>query len=267
MKKRCNEIANLDKPIWIMCSGGIDSTALTLTFIGMNIPIHVLMTEHIKYENPNFPDFLKKNNVHYEIVDFDNFLNVIYSNIDIASIVTGGGGCQISGYSTVMYHPLLSTINKPEEQDASLIIKKLYNYEPYWVELLKKNFDKRSYIEIGWLTNLIFRWNWTLICDTLDLAYMAKLNNVPHKWNTSDIIPFYGTQDFRLFGYQYFTKHSLIEEGYNTKKFLKKYIHERYKDEDYFKTKVKMDSGYLPYFVHYLARVYKNGNIETLPLE
>ncbi len=267
MKDRCNEIANLDKPIWIMCSGGIDSTALTLAFIGMNIPVNVLMNEHIKYENPNFPEFLKKNNVHYEIADFEKFLSILFSVIDESVIVTGGGGCQISGYSTVMYHPLLSTIDQPEKQSAKEIINRLYGYVPYWVNLLESNFDKNTYIEIGWLTNLIFRWNWTLVWDTLDLAYMSKIYSCPHEWTTKDVIPFYGTQKFREFGYKYFENHSLLEEGYNTKKFLKEYIHDRYKDEDYFKTKVKMDSGYLPYFVHYLARVYKNGKINIMPLE
>lgn len=260
MNKRCIEIANKDKPIMLMCSGGIDSTAMLLAFIENKIPINVLMFEHALYEDDQFSKFLNKNNIKYKICNQDLFLNTLISNIDKYTVVTGAGGDQIAGCVTCMCNPKLINLNNPESMDAKEVIYYLHNEIPYWLDILINCTNRHTFIEIGWLMNFFLKWEWMLIRDTLYVNCVDKMFGSKRIWHTDDLFPFYGTDEFRAYGYNYFKKHDIITDGYKTKKFLKEYIYQRYSNKNYYINKIKAPSGYITFLLKFFAKINTHTN-------
>lgn len=228
-----------NKKLNICWSGGIDSTTMLVAFL-KHAPelsqIRVLYSPFTTYENRQFVELLQRDYPQVELIDIsgDVYINTHFDGV----LLNGHGGDEFvsslddSFYNRIggdgLYMPWKDFFYK-EGKDSNL------------VEFAENYFSKANKpIE----TVLDARW-WFYASNKSQVFQIADnvfLFNQPNNL-VENTIGFYDNYDFESF--MYFNQDLIIEDRYNYathKNFMKRYIYEFDKNEDYLINKAKSNS-------------------------
>ena len=227
-----------NKKINLCWSGGIDSTTMLVAFI-KHAPdlsqLRVIYSPFSVYENQKFLEMLHKNYPQVETLDISG---TIYLDTNFDGIfINGHGGDEFAGSLDDSFYDRLggNGLYRPwkdyfQEQGKTELI-----------EFCENNFAKSGkQIE----TVLDSRWwfyasNKSQVFQISDNIFLTNQQNV----KVEDTIAFYDNYDFESF--MYFNPQLIIEDRHNYKthkNFMKKYIFDFDKNEDYFINKSKSNS-------------------------
>ena len=253
--ERAEEIWDMDKPVRLWWSGGIDSTTALVAFLKtMNSHTDLLIVymsvESIK-ENPNMYELLLKLcetgwsglNVEIQWNDASNIFD--FKNFSDGSInVTGEPGDPCWGTYVVEHH--IDDLNKPwqdifEWEDSNLIYReddyRCDYHRPKFIEFAE-NFAKKCPFEVKnafdftWWVAFALKWQW------IATRIYPKIPN-PSNWY--NLIGFYNCDILQIWS---IVNHDLKHKGtWKTYKWpAKEFIYNYNKDADYRDHKVKEKS-------------------------
>lgn len=223
---RAKEIAKINKEIYLLWSGGIDSTTAFYALISEGIKFTVLMGENTHSEHPA---------LYRDITQLNKYPNVKHNKIDIIEtlnpeecvIVTGDLGDQIFGNDMV-------SRAKPEKRITPYYETRPAIFEKYLDPILNKvigDISDFNLVEYSWLLGFIFRYRVLMI----KYVYHPVLKNYT-------IVPFFHSDEFQLWSMNNFKEFINFSDFTDYKLILKKYIYSINSDENYFKYKNKVNS-------------------------
>lgn len=227
-----------NKKINLCWSGGIDSTAMLVAFL-KHAPelsqLRVIYSPFSIYENREFITMLQKDYPEIELLDISG---TVYLDTQFDGIfINGHGGDEFVGSLDDSFYDKVGGdgLYKPwkdyfQEQGKSDLI-----------EFCENNFAKsgksiETLIDARWW---FYASNKSQVFQISDNIFLTNQKNN----KIEDTIGFYDNYDFE--SYMYFNPHLIIEDRYDYrthKKFMKKYIFDFDKNEDYFKNKSKSNS-------------------------
>lgn len=230
-KLRIQELCATNKTIYAFWSGGIDSTAMIVGFLKhcSNLSqLKIVYAPSAMKENPLFFFYLSEH-PQIELIDFsgENYLNQTFDGIfvsgDIADDITAS--IDYSFFNSVGYNGLF----KPWE---SFLYEKTKNTD--LVDFYKE-YTNQSNIPIT--TVLEARWWFYVMCkiQKFPAAFSSLLND-----DQSLAIGFYDTTEFENYAANNINNIITNKNYYSYKQFLKDYIFEFDKNQEYrtFKTKI-----------------------------
>ena len=236
IEERVTEIISTNKKIYVMWSGGIDSTAVVCAFLKRKVPFEILLSEGSIEEYRLMYNILIKLKVKL------HFINSIY--IDPPKIVKGDG-ILLNGYPADQLfgrwkfakdfkYDMLK--DKWENHDIKKMYPKLADvpaelFLRHMTESIKGSpFEIRTVFDFMWWG--IFNFGW----QDRKFYHLGYLDT-----KDVNIIPFFGNNDFQKWTVVNHDLKLQKETVNETCKWqLKDYIYDFVKDEEYLKNKVKM---------------------------
>lgn len=243
---------NLNCKIYIMYSGGVDSTLVAVSFLKNATReelcnITVLLSEDSIRENPVFyRDYISKN---FNMEPSDNFTRMLGTK----NILVSGElndqifGADIIGLFCMKYGA--QEVHKPYERNRLI---EFYNSKTgenplnaRFVDLVEKSINQApvkisTYFHFFWWINFTTKWQCVYFRS---LPYVKEKNCKNIDWNYLDCYyqPFYGTEDFQLWSMNNLDKR--MHDDWKSYKWpAKEVIYKFNKDEGYFKNKAKVAS-------------------------
>lgn len=241
--------------IAVFYSGGIDSTAMTISFlknknINLNDFLIVLSNESIE-ENPYFFTTFIKNKCNYLLYDTNKYRELINNMIDKKYIfISGANGDEIFGNRFIQKYPQFFEMLW---QDALPYIyqiclqnknsKYINTLAEYHIEIYKKYFKNigidfiRTVNDFTWVLAFMFRWNW------------VRLEQILRSGNNTFL-----QQHFTFFSNKYFQHYAIYRHKIqkdicnpfiNTRDYkheLKEYIFNYDNNSEYLENKGKISS-------------------------
>jgi hypothetical protein len=239
VKKRVDELLATNKKINICWSGGIDSTCMLVGFLkhAPNLDqIRVLYSPFSIYEHREFLELLHRDYPQVETLDISG---TVYMDTHFDGIMVNGhcgdefvSSLDESFYDKVtgdwLYQPWKDYFYN-ETKDSSL------------VEFTENYFTKagkpiENLLDARWF---FYASNKSQVFQIADNAFRNNQKDAL----IEDTVGFYDTYDFEDF--MYFNPHLIIEDRFNYKthkNFMKRYIYQFDKNEDYFINKSKSNS-------------------------
>jgi len=245
--ERAEEIWNLNKPVRVWYSGGIDSTVVLISLLRTKKPEHeliVFMGEPSKVENPIFFEVLKKmDNITIQWNDPSNFWS-IDNWCDDSINVTGEPGDQVYGSFVLENHE--DEINSHwsnmlQWEDCCYMYKeddyRLDYHRPRFMEfaeeyIKKCPFEIKNTFDFTWWLAFSIKWQWTT-------SYIPFHLENPSNWH--NMISFYNFPEMQMWS---IVNHDLKHRGtWKTYKWpSKEFIYEYNKDNNYLNNKTKEKS-------------------------
>jgi asparagine synthetase B (glutamine-hydrolysing) len=228
-----------NKKLNICWSGGIDSTTMLVAFL-KHAPdltqIRVLYSPFSVYENRAFLELLQRDYPQVETLDISG--NVYMDTHFDGILLNGHGGDEFvsslddSFYEKVggdgLYRPWKDYFY--EQNNDTKFIEFCENYFAKAGKPIESVLDARWWFYVS---------NKSQVFQITDNVFLANQKDA----NVTDTVAFYDNKDFEA--YMYFNPQLIIEDrhDYKThKNFMKRYIFEFDKNEDYFKNKAKSNS-------------------------
>lgn len=250
-----NYSKNKNLPIYILYSGGIDSTLMLVSFL-KTIPlkelkenIFVTLNNESIIENPNFYNTYIKNN--FNTFNSENF-NLLFNG---KCIILGGEhndqlfGSDILGKIKEVF-PFEDCLKPHSEK----FIAKFFHYTgmdldsaKWWYNLLKWhaeqfNFNIDTNYKLLWWLNFCFKWQSVFFRIILRAGNRIK-NKINQNFIDNYFFHFYNTIDFQKWALK--NESYKIINSWNTYKYeAKKIIYEYNNDKNYFDYKLKVGSLY-----------------------
>lgn len=216
--------------IFLMWSGGIDSTTALFSFIKNDLPLTVLITGNSIKEYPScHANIINGVYPNIEFINVKDTNDILDLNLENSTILTGELGDQVMGSALTMYY---SKNNREKHYKEILSDELIAVTEKSIVDLLGTN-D----INIGeylWAVNFIYKY---------ENVYKRIVKNYKDLLNRDiPVEHFFHNDDFQLWSIQKYKEHSNYENKYLYKIAFKEYIHSINDDNMYLKYKRKLDS-------------------------
>lgn len=249
---RCQEILNLDRPITVLWSGGIDSTLVIASLLKnfdktlLNTKVNIALTLGSIIENPYFyRNFILPN---FDLVSSELLPHHLYNNSRY--IITGELNDQLLGKALMTDWNIKygeNSINNliiPGQIAEFYVSKGLTDDEAeFWVNNIcqsatSSNVILKSFADYFWWFNFCFFWQ-----DTSMRIYCLT---PPHYANdfatgTNNCIHFYNAPDLQLWSINNPDLRKFVKWA-DYKKISKTLIYELDKNEDYLNNKLKKPS-------------------------
>lgn len=233
-----NKAFNSVKKIYLMWSGGIDSTGVLISFIQAMKPEHkdiinLVFSHNAIKENPNM--YEKYIDGKFNVIRTDNnFMDVYKYIVQNGIVVTGDCGDQLFGTDKgIMPNVLYNWFNSYKD-----FLKEMYpetNID-YLIDIFDNTFNQYNMNitkvhDFVWWMNFACKWDYV----AHSLSYLAGTN-----YNTE--IAFYDDKMFEVYALN--INHDInVSEFREYKKDLKRYIYDFNKDKDYYIQKMKYGSS------------------------
>ena len=245
--ERAEEIWNLNKPVRVWWSGGIDSTTVLVSFLRTKKQEHeliVYMSKSCVEENPNMYDRIKKmDDIKIQWNDASNICS--FDNWCDGSInVTGEPGDPL--YGTFVMEDHIDEINSPwtdifKWEDCCYMYKeddyRLDYHRPRFMEFAEEYnkkcpFEIKNTFDFTWWLAFSIKWQWIV-----NRLYVQLQN--PSKWD--NMLSFYNFPEIQKWS---IVNHDLKHKGtWKTYKWpSKEFIYNFNRDADYRDNKVKTKS-------------------------
>lgn len=243
------------KPLYLMYSGGMDSTATLATFIQLlseselRDRIIVLLNETSISEYPNFYHRHIKGKI--RIVSSELYSHLLGQGATVVNSLLCGwlfGPTQYIQVATELYgfDGVHGAIN--ESKFISVLVASGHSEEAakYWYGIVchqitrYKKVEIRTLFEFLWWFVFIFGWQSDYLKVSLRLLPNAS-TQITDTFFDSQYLDFYASDSFQIWAM--LNNHHKLKEGWNTFKWpVKKFIFDFNKDQDYRDNKVKMPS-------------------------
>lgn len=248
------DILNEGKPIDIFWSGGVDSTAIVVSFLNVCKDLSQIRIMHEMRSIDEYPLFYNKYIKNMNPVLLETYISK-HLQLDDHIIVTGEGGGTIIGQWRIIQTKLtefgFSNIDSfmPWEDvfktDVSIFENKdqdLYFVDTIRAQLKKAPFKIETIRDLYWWLGFSMKWSGETFMRLgwVEVITDAKLNNYK---------PFFMTDEFQKWGmWNYCNNLRYIAPNLDDKKVVyktdyKKVIYDFTKDEEYFNNKMNMPSG------------------------
>lgn len=241
---RAVELMNQNKPIVVLWSGGVDSTAIVSSFLKNNIPLDQLTVAYSAMTEEEYPLFLetmRKQGVNLQRKD-----NIpAYCN-ELSDCLIINGWCADQLFGSDVHRFNIELYNKPwKEGIREMLITRGIHLNEKSLEALenvysdyaqKLGLEISEFCEFAWMYN--FSIKWTFVREAAKLICVNKV--------TRDcVVNFFETDDFQSWSVSNFDnikKHNVFKEPKFYKQPLKQYVFDFNGDEDYFLNKPKVNS-------------------------
>lgn len=231
--KKQVEIINKYENIYLLWSGGIDSTLAFYSLLSYDVKFHVIMTENSKLEYPSLFKKISNN-------EFNNVTFSIVKTIDEVllkedyCLVTGECGDQLVGSIVYLNIP----ISKLKLYYKDYIPEDFLNITEKTVldffSIIDKNNTNITVVEYYWCINFIYKY---------DNVNIRIKNEFKKKYSKEfNFIHFFNTEDFQLWSMQNYKINTNFNDLKQYKIEYKKYIYSINKDENYLLNKKKVGS-------------------------
>lgn len=242
----------LNLPIYVMYSGGIDSTVVLLSLIN-NLSeedknrLIVLLTENSINENPSFyRNFIKSK---LKVISSSYFKEIIGTN---NILVSGENNDQLFGGNILISYTQKYGVPKLHEKFSKDLLVNFFmdsspnrEYNLFYVEQIEKLGDNAP---IKLTTNLDYLWWFIFTCRFQTAAlkpfsYIQKQNysKVNLEYLNNIYISFFASEDFQLWSMNNLDKK--IGNTWNSyKQVCKEYIYKYNRDDNYYYNKTKFGS-------------------------
>lgn len=245
--ERAEQLWNLNKPINLFWSGGIDSTSAAIALLETKREENILKIRCTKESIEEFPEFFEKIKNYCDIFDKKNFLNrEIFSNHNEIKI-TGECGDQLFGTESLFHKQ--DSINKPWTElfkwDKNYLFPG-YNYSDNFYEKNKNSFfnflfehvdycpfEIKTIFDLYWWLGFTLRW---VDVDTRMTFIYTKTT----EWKST--LSFFNTENFQRWS---ITNHDIKQKKSweaSYKQPAKDYINKYFPNENYRKNKLKIGS-------------------------
>ena len=217
------DIFNKYENIYLLWSGGIDSTVVLLSFLKYSKKFFIVTTEFTEIEYYDLYNILKKDeNINLITISNKDFNKYIY-NLNNGIIITGDLGDQlflsplIFGNEDIKNLPYRMFI--PDD-----IIEKNKNK----IDLILNNTINANVANYLWGLDFIYKWN-------------IVVNRLPKFFNKNNFLSFFNNIEFEKFAVSNQVKNSKWE-GILYKKDMRDFIYKETNDYEYSYTKEKIGS-------------------------
>lgn len=249
--KRANEILKEDKFIYVLWSGGIDSTSLLISLLEQGNNDNRLKINLTKSSIEEFPEFYEKivKKLNHSIYEQDELVHKNTLNEKDCIYLNGECGDQLFGSDSLSNKESILKDNWENIlywENKFLLTKQQYDdnlFKKIKTEMFNFIFEHIEYSPIKIVTIYDFYW-WL----NFSLKWMDVIRRIPFiMTKTTDFenhIAFYNTEYFQQWS---ITNHDKkIEKTWNTyKQPAKNFIHKYFPNETYRKNKLKVPSLYL----------------------
>lgn len=242
VNQRATELWNMDKPIRVWYSGGIDSSTALVALIRNKLPCHELsvwMSKPCVEENPTLYEKIKKCDITIQW----NGKETIFKDTSLwdGSTLNITGECGDPMYGTFVIENHIEELDDHwhktmDYDDVNFIYRdsplreKFMNFTEEYVS--KCPFEVKTPFDFTWWIAFTTKWQW------IDRRLFG---NLPDPSGYKNMLSFFNHPQFQIWS---MTNHDLKHKGtYKTYKWpSKEYIHSWNKDEDYLNHKTKEKS-------------------------
>ncbi len=224
--QRGEEIKAMGKDIYLLWSGGIDSTTAFYALVRTGASFTVIMDDDSAKEYPMLSNQIQSGSVYPQV---KVMLNKSLSTIDVTKsiMVTGEIGDQISGSMKFINFDAAQRSAVYTENIPALIYT---NLDPVVSKVLG-DISKFTTAEYLWALNFIFKY--THVVD--------RMNNLV-ALHGFEFVHFFNTDPFQIWALNNYHQFCNFGSFYDYKKQLKQYIFSINGDDMYFKFKTKVPS-------------------------
>lgn len=242
--KRAFEIIAMGKPVVVLWSGGVDSTAIIVSLLKNNIPLDQLtvsFSSMTKTEYPWYMNELKRLGVrleeHEQIPEYVNTLSD-------TTIVNGWCADQLFGSDVHRFNPDLYHENWMTGIRQMMLARNIHLTESSF-EVLESvysdyaqqlGFELNQFCEFAWLYNFCIKWSFVREAGKLVCEKKSIRDNMVNFFETDDF------QSWSVNNFENLHKENVFKNARVYKYPLKKYIFDYNKDEDFFLNKPKVNS-------------------------
>ena len=160
LHEEISSICKLKKNVYIMWSGGVDSTAIICSFIQNGYSktnIHILYTEDSIKEYPQFFNYLQKNSFNMILFDYSSLFELIKNVIQSDDILINGV------HGDKLYEGLFPESYENIHWKQFVLENSGKQYIPIFEHILKSfNFNPTTTADFFWMMDFNFRWGETL---------------------------------------------------------------------------------------------------------
>jgi len=250
-QNRALELMSLDKRIYFLYSGGIDSTLALIAFIKSGIPrrnIVVVCNDHSIRENPNF--YYSSIRSHFDVMATELFMQQLKTQLIDGIILSSEHGDSLYGndYSSIAFELLGGKfLEKPATKENLITFfcsgGLSYQSAACWLDLYSANLKlcprviETVYDFLWWIG---FNWRWQWCGEKMKLRTALD----------PDIQTFFSSDQLQKWAVTH--KQIIIEKKTDFKRDYKQIILDYTKDQEYFDSKVK----HVSFSIYYLANSY-----------
>jgi len=224
------ELSKKYDTIYLMWSGGIDSTTALFSFIKNKLPLTVLITGNSIKEYPScHNDIINGAYPNIKFINVKDTNDIVGLDLENSTILTGELGDQVMGSALTMFYS-----KRYREMHYSQILAEEFTdlTEESIISLLgTADLNVGEYL---WAINFIFKY---------ENVYKRIAKNYKDLLNTDiPVEHFFHSDGFQLWSIQKYKEHANYDNKYLYKIAFKEYIHSVNGDDLYLKYKRKLDS-------------------------
>lgn len=238
MQNRAEELAvtarALNLPVYVLWSGGIDSTAAVLACENNGMDYTVIATPLAQEEYPRmFEDLQRMGKL--ELFSHIGFYDTMYDYYTKGIVVTGFCGDQLGSSTIGMCYG--GDVDQAIRTSWKMFIMRNHpdGYDGMHKLVKASGLKIQNSFELGWLLNITLKWDFVTYNAPF---WSAACKGVGARLPLSHSFPFFSSMDFRLFAIDYFREHGIFYKE-QTRPFAKKYILNNTGDQAYFRNKKK----------------------------
>lgn len=242
--ERAIELMKQNKPIVVLWSGGVDSTAIVCSFLKNNIPLDQLTVAYSAMTEEEYPYFLQVMKAQGINVIRQDDIPTYCDELRDCLAINGWCADQLFGsdihrFNSELYnYDWMNGIREMMKVRRIRLTERSFNViEQIYSDYAKRlGLNVKHFCEFTWMYNFGIKW-----------SYVREVQRMLCTRNASRecVVNFFETDDFQSWSVNNFENiklHNVFKEPKWYKKELKQYIFDYNHDEDYFLNKPKVNS-------------------------